>query len=363
MNKGLRIGRIAGIDLVVDWSWLVIALLVTAAFLGEISTAGSANIGLLMVMAIAGSFLFFGSVVGHELSHSLVAVRLGIRVRRIRLFIFGGVSEIQQEAATAKDELMITVAGPLASFALAGVFTFAWLALLGTTAELRRLAGLLAAINLALGLFNLLPGFPLDGGRVLRSLVWKRSGDYRKATRVAVRGGKLVAAALAALGLIAVLVGDVVGVWYMAIGWFLYNAAAASRSQLEAQERLRDVWVNQVMTPAGAPLSVGTTLSDVPEFDRRAPVPQLVLADDGRIRGLLEAADMRSVPREEWDRWQTGDLMRLIGPDDVIDAGSAMDPLLPRLADRDDSLVVVSGGRVVGTVSRRDVARFLAGTQ
>ncbi len=360
MRGGVRLGRIFGVEVVVDGSWLVIAVLVAVSFYGELADSGTASVGLVILVALLGAALFFGSVLAHELSHSLVAIRRGIPVRRIRLFIFGGVSEIEHEAATPGDELAITVAGPLTSFLLGGVFFLAWAALLITTGELRRMMGLLAFINLALGVFNLLPGFPLDGGRVLRSLVWRSTGDYRKATMTAVTGGRVLAAILVGIGALALVLGDVLGLWYVAIGWFLFQAAGSSVTRLKAQERLAGVTAQQVMTPVTAAVPVTAALAELgrEQTAGRGVAPRVVVAD-GRVRGLVGAASLRKVPRREWETRQVGEVMQpLLGPGDVLAADELVEPAIPRLAEREAGLAVVSEGRVVGVISLREVERF-----
>ncbi len=360
--NGFRFGRVFGIDLYVDVSWVIIAALITVSLYIEFSPPGETfPAGLRWAAAVAAAVLFFGSVLVHELSHSVVALRRGIRVRRIRLFIFGGVSEIEQEANTPGDEFAITIAGPASSLILAGLFYLAdWLAP-EVEAAPGRLLGLLAFVNLALALFNLLPGFPLDGGRVLRSAVWKVTGSYRRGTKVAVGGGMAVAGLLALVGLV-VLVwwGNASGLWYLAIGWFLFQAARTSGTFGLAREALSGMTVGDVMVPAPQAVPGSQTLAEL--FDENilgGPSPLLPVTEAGRVRGVIGLRQLEAVPRPEWDRVEIRRAMVPIGPGDVVDGALPVTEVLTRLARRTSALVVVADGRVVGTLSLADVMRWV----
>jgi Zn-dependent protease len=355
--KGLRLGRIFGIELVVDFSWLIIAGLITASLFVEFSTQDPNRSGrLVMIVSVVGALAFFGSVLVHELSHSVVAKRRGIRVRRIRLFIFGGVSEIEQEAATPQDEFLITIVGPASSLLLAAVFWAldSWLGVRGLAGQL---LGLLAFVNLALGLFNLVPGFPLDGGRVLRSILWRVTGDFALATRVAAMSGRIVGGLLAAGGVYLMVVpGEAVGLWYVAIGWFLYQAARLGGVFGVARQDLADVKVSDVMKPVRVAVPAAVTverfLSDY-LIGAAVHLPALPVVDGGRVRGLVRFADVEGV--ETPAAVTVADIMRPVGPDDVVDGAQPLGELLPRFIDATAVKLVVVGGRVVGLLAARDV--------
>src|SRR6266508_3936975 len=233
MGQGIRIGRIFGIQIALHPSWFVIFLIVTYTMAaGELPrTFKTWDEGLYWVVGALISLLFFASVLAHELSHSLLARRFGIRVRDITLFIFGGVSTLEGEARRPRDEALIAAAGPLTSIAIGAL-------LLGLDAatgqeQLVAIFGWLGFINITLGLFNLIPGFPMDGGRILRAILWKVRGDRNAATRNAAGVGRAFGYLLIALGVLLILQNETFnGIWLALIGWFLSNAAEASVAQL-----------------------------------------------------------------------------------------------------------------------------------
>ena len=356
--KGFRLGKILGIELVIDASWLIIAALITFSLFVEFSDATSASGAIAWAAAGATSFLFFGSVLVHELSHSVVAKARGLVVRRIRLFIFGGVSEIENEAPTPGDEFAITIAGPASSLVMAGVFALIALPLEG---PLERMFGLLAFVNLALGLFNLLPGFPLDGGRLLRSAVWKATGDFARGTRVAVFMGKLLAGLLAMAGLfVMVAQGQVAGLWYVAIAWFLYQAADSALVYMQSQHILSGATAGQVMSPT--PVAVAAEMSVEELHDkhllggRSATFP---VVSDGRVRGLVALEHAAAIPSSDWPAVTVGQIMTSLGPNDVVAADALVEGLLDEFQGRRRRLAVVSEGRIAGVLTEVDVARFI----
>ncbi|MFQ5947552.1 MAG: site-2 protease family protein [Acidimicrobiia bacterium] len=363
MNRqGIRLGRAFGVPIVVDASWVVIALLITWSFHIQLQSVfrRSAPLGLWLVAAL-GAIVFFGSVLVHELSHSVMALRRGIGVRRIRLFVFGGASEIEQEAGSPTDELAITIAGPLASFAMGGALYLAARLIPLGEGPLSRMIGILVFINLVLGVFNLLPGFPLDGGRVLRALVWRATGDYDRATRAAVTGGRVVAFILMASGLAVVaFTGEAVGLWNVAIGWFLYQAASSGLRQLEARNALKTVAITKLMTEA--PEAVAASLSLRQLVDRHLLGREdltFPVVEDGRVRGLVWMDQVGAVPSEQWPQRRVGDVMVRLTPEDVVDDVTPSDEVLAKLTAGDRRVVVVSGERVVGIVSAADLNEWI----
>lgn len=235
-----RVGRVAGIEVRVDSSWAVIALLVTytmylrsSIVYPELSGAGAVGI------AVLATVLFFGSVLVHELAHALVSQARGIRVQDITLFLFGGATRARVDSRGPGDEFLITVVGPLTSLLLAGLFGLGNLAGRGALPpSLVGTLGYLAWTNLLLAAFNLVPGFPLDGGRLLRSAIWKATGNLRRATRIASVAGQGAGWLLVAAGVVALLAGNLAGgIWYAFIGWFLVQAARSSYQELPAARR------------------------------------------------------------------------------------------------------------------------------
>jgi Zn-dependent protease/predicted transcriptional regulator len=384
-SAGLRLGRIAGIEVYADWSLLIIFLLITFSLGAGVFPAWHPNwsAALSWLTAVAAAALFFASVLLHELSHALVGRRYGIQVNRITLFMFGGMAHIENEPPTWRAELAMAAAGPLTSLALGVVFGM----LVGLTAgtveidpesPASGLAALdpastllfwLAPVNVILGVFNLVPGFPLDGGRVLRAIMWGTTGDLVNATRIASRMGQVVAWALMAIGLLMMLgvrvpffgTGPVSGLWLAFIGWFLNNAALASYRQLLLRESLEDVPVARLMQ------------RNFERLDPDVPVNALVnehlmargqhafpVEREGRFLGMVCVRDLQKALGRGAEQLRAGDIMTpaeqlvSVGPD--TDAMEAL-ALLGRQGV--NQLPVVDNGRLVGLLRREDLLKWL----
>jgi Zn-dependent protease len=252
MTGGLKLVSIAGIDVRIHYTWLFAFALIAWSlaqgfFPGEVPGLDPMTYWL---MGAAAAVLLFASVLVHELAHSFVALARGLGVHSITLFIFGGVSNIQAEAEEPKDEFLISVIGPITSFALAALFWALRVYVVAETTPLSAIVGYLAFVNALLGGFNLMPGFPLDGGRVLRSIVWAISGSLRRGTQVASYAGQGFGYLLIFIGVWRLLGGEFLGgLWTAFIGWFLNNAAEATRTSQALQEDLRGIPVRQLMNP------------------------------------------------------------------------------------------------------------------
>jgi Zn-dependent protease/predicted transcriptional regulator len=359
-----RVGRIAGIEVRIDSSWAVIALLITysmylrASILYEsLSTVGTVG------LAILAAVLFFGSVLIHELAHALVSQARGIRVQDITLFLFGGVTRARVESRGPGDEFLIAVVGPLTSGILAALFGI--VAGLGRdvlSSPLVGTLGYLAWTNLLLAGFNLLPGFPLDGGRLLRSAIWKATGSLGRATRVASVAGQAVGWLLVAAGVGFLLAGDLAGgIWFAFIGWFLVQAARSSYQELQLREMLRGVEAVDVM--AGDLLRIPPDLSlqdAVDDYFMRYDHGAFPVDERGRTIGLLTLRGVRRVPREQWSTRRVRDHMVPVGDQVVVAPDARMDGVLGKLQDGEAGRVlVVQDGEVVGIITPSDLTRWL----
>ena len=309
--QGIRIGRILGIPIYLDLSWILIFGLITlvlaAQFQEEFAKSSRAAPWTLGVLA---SVLFFASVVFHELAHSVVAQHYKIRVLSITLFLFGGLARIARDPSKAIQEFNIAIAGPLASAFLAGVFGLVMMAFPHSQMTFA-LAKQLSVTNLALAVFNLLPGFPLDGGRIFRAIMWGTTKDFGRATRYAGASGKLIAYVMIGVGIYSLIygnnggflseyVGRWGGIWLMFVGWFLLNAAQASVAQVTIRETLAglcagDVMSHEVPTVPGN-MSLEEYSNEVLRTGRRI---HIVTMDD-RLVGLMNVAALNTVPRDEW---------------------------------------------------------------
>jgi Zn-dependent protease/CBS domain-containing protein len=359
-----RVARIAGIEVRIDSSWAVIALLITYSMYLRLSglypeLSGGGAVGL----AILSAVLFFGSVLVHELAHALVAQARGIHVQDITLFLFGGATRARVESRGPGDEFLIALVGPLTSGLLAGLFGI--VAGLGRDLLSRPLAGTfgyLAWTNLLLAGFNLVPGFPLDGGRLLRSAIWKATGSLARATRIASVSGQGVGWLLVAAGVASLLAGDLAGgIWFAFIGWFLVQAARSSYQELQLQQLLAGVEAEDVM--AADLLRIPPELSlqvAVDDYFMRYDHSGFPVEEQGRTIGLLTLRAVRRVPREQWPTHRVREAMVPLGDQVVVAPDARMDSVLGKLQDGEAGRVlVVQDGEVVGIITPSDLTRWL----
>lgn len=388
MSREFQIGRIFGIKINIDWSWLLIFLLIawnlTVVF-------GNAHpdwtLPLQIGVAVVAALLFFGSVLAHELAHSLVAITQGVPVRSITLFLFGGVSNIQHEPSSPRAEFLITIVGPLTSVVLGILFIILSGLSLGTlgtafgqpaqtVAQMGPLTTLLlwlGPINIILGVFNLIPGFPLDGGRVLRSILWTITDDLYKATRWASRVGQVVAGLMIITGIamafglrVPFLGGGFInGLWLVFIGWFLNGASVQSYRRIVVQGLLDDVPVREMMrldVPAVAPDMIVDDLvrEDIMGSDDRAfPVVENDQVE-GQVVGMVTLEDVRRLSRQEWDQTTVREIMIPREKLETIKADTTAAEALDKLMnDSMRPLPVLEDGRLLGLLRRQDIARWL----
>lgn len=386
MQGGLRLFRLAGIDVYLDWSLIIIFLLITTSLGVSVFPQWHPQWSTLTAMttAFVAAVLFLASVLAHEYSHALVGRSRGMTVNRITLFIFGGMAQIESEPEDWKSEFWMTIVGPLTSLLLGFLFAALGMAVAGTqhldpenpgafVESLSPLATLLlwlGPINIVLGLFNLVPGFPLDGGRILRSLIWGATGDLRRATRYASRGGQLFAWLLMGSGFAMILglrvpvfgTGLINGLWLAFIGWFLNSAAVASYQQLLVRQVLQGVPVSRLMHRQIQTLS--------PDISLQALVDDYLFSGDqraypvvsgGQMQGLITLHDLRAVERARWPDTRVADIMvpwqkvARVGPDD--DASEALDLISRRGFNQ---LPVTDGTTLTGLLRREDLLRWLS---
>ena len=358
-----RVGRIRGIELRIDISWAIIAILVSySMFLRFRFVYPGIDDAYGIVLAVASAILFFGSVLFHEFAHAFTAQSRGIPVKSITLFLFGGATHAKVEAKGPGAEFLIAVVGPLSSLVLAGLF-----AILGVWGdavlpqEVAGAFGYLAFINLALAIFNLVPGFPLDGGRVLRAIIWGATGSLAKATRVASITGQGFGYLLVAAGLFFVFNGVLAtGIWFAAIGWFLAQAARMGYEQLQLRRMLEDVEAEDVMASTVSSIPADLTLQEAVDdyFMRHDHSAFPVAEHDGTI-GLLSLRRVKQVPREEWATTRVREAMTELDDRCTVSPSTSMADVVERLEGDNRRVVVVSDGEVVGIISPSDVSRWL----
>jgi Zn-dependent protease/CBS domain-containing protein len=364
MNSSFKIGKIAGIEIGVHWSWLFIFVLITWSFANGIleqffpewSEARRWAVGVLVAV------IFFASILLHELSHSLVAKARGIPVKGITLFIFGGVSNLGREAQSAGEEFQIAIVGPLTSLAVGAVFAIIWVSLRVPWPDVAAIAGYLAFINGVIAAFNMLPGFPLDGGRVFRSIVWWRNRDLLRATRTASRVGAFVAYALMAGGALQfVLWNPIGGVWMFLIGLFLRNASSTSYEQMVLQTALQGVSAAELARADFVPVSPETTVQHLVDgymLVGRGRCYPVMAGED--LLGLVSLTDARRLDREQWP---TTSVFRVMTPFERLHTVSPREDamqVLQMMGEADVNQVpVLDGRRLLGMVSRGDILRLI----
>ena len=361
MESDIRLGKILGIEIYISYSWFFIFALVTFALafgffpqqFPDHSTATNVAIGLI------ASALFFASLLFHEMSHSLVANLNSIPIKKITLFIFGGMSQMSEEPKEPRAEFKMALAGPASSLFLAGAFFVLFRALVATGFSSAYYAAFawLAQINLLLALFNLAPGFPLDGGRVLRAAIWSASGDFERATNIAARGGQVVAFLMIGLGLILFLAGQLGGIWLILIGWFLNQSAVGSFRQVMLQHTLADVSVHDIMSHDVKTVGPDTTLEDlVNHYFLRHRFGRFPVLGGEELMGIVTLHDIKDVPRSDWPTVTAGEIIEPIDDSMMVGEKEPAIKALMKMADEGSGhLLVVDEGRLVGLVTKTDI--------
>ncbi len=364
LRGGVPLGKIFGISIRLHFSWFFVFALVTWALTTQYFPIGYTDWSLpaKILAGVITSLLFFGSILAHELMHSVVAQASGIPVRAIILFIFGGVSQIAEEPKEPKIELRIALVGPLTSILLGVIFLAIWFALRDTVEEIAAIAAWLGLVNLLLGVFNLIPGFPLDGGRVLRSILWWRSKDVLWATKWASNMGRGVGFLFIFGGIWLIFTGLWLnGLWMAFIGWFLQNAAAGSFRQLTMQQMLQGHAAREVMTRDCPTVPPEVTIEELVN-EHVLPSGHLcfAVAVGSRVQGLITLQDIKAVPRELWPTKRVVevvtpfDKMKWVSPDQ--DLASVFSVLTQEdLAQ----MPVVENGNIVGMVGRDNLLAFI----
>ncbi|HEX2036980.1 MAG TPA: site-2 protease family protein [Chloroflexota bacterium] len=362
IRNSITLGRVAGIAIGVHYTWLFIAALISWSLAQGYfpATYPGWSPATYWLAGIAAALALFASVLIHELGHSLVAISRGVPVISITLFIFGGVATMREEADSPGDEFLIAAAGPVTSFVLAGAFwAMSTVAPTGSPAE--AVTSYLAGLNGFLGGFNLLPGFPLDGGRVLRSIIWGVSGSLRRATQLATYVGQGIGFLMIFWGLSQALAGAFLnGLWIAFIGWFLNGAAEQTRQAQELKSELEGIGVAEVMDPQPAVATPSMSVEElVYHYVLRQGRRALPVVSGGQVVGLVSITDAREVPQADW-RHTTVEQVMTRSPLKTVSPSTGLDTAMHLLVEGNlNQLPVVEGGVLVGMITRADILRYL----
>jgi Zn-dependent protease len=363
---GIPIGRLFGISLRLHYSWFFIFALVTwalaASYFPDVYPDWSVVAS--VVAGIVTSLMFFASVMAHELMHSIVATRSGIPVQSITLYIFGGVSQITEEPNKPGLEFKIAIAGPLTSVVLGVIFIAVWQLVPSNYEAVMAVSFWLGWINLVLAIFNLLPGFPLDGGRVLRSIIWWRTNDLRKATRWASNAGRGIGFLFIFGGVAMIFYAPGYlfnGLWLAFIGWFLISAATGSYQQMVLQQMLQNHTVREIMVTDCARVRPDIAVDRlVNEHILPSGSHCLVVAEGDKIRGLITLQNIRGIPREQWGEKTAADAMVALDKLQWVKPEDDLYSVMKKITEQNiNQLPVVVDGNIVGMVGRDNLLSFI----
>lgn len=364
IGQSVRLTTIRGIEIGLHYSWFIIFFLITVSLTTHFASEHPDwTSGEHYTVAIATSLLFFISILLHELAHSFVALAKGLPVRAITLFVFGGVAQIGREPDRPMTEFQIAIAGPIASAVLAVGFWFASYLAAERFEHLAALGGWLSSINLMLAIFNLVPGFPLDGGRILRAALWRLTGNFAKATRIAAASGQTVGYGLILGGIWTGLVAGnwFGGLWLAFIGWFLLNAAQESVLQMSMRSALSGLTAEDIMARDCPTVSGQLSLADlVHDHILRTGRRCFLVAQNGRLEGLVTLHQVKAVPQERWGSSLVVQAMTPIDQLHAVEPGTPILGVLGVMEQHDVNQVpVTQDGRLLGMITRDQLLRVL----
>ena len=365
MNSALfqgawKIGKIMGIPIRVHFSWLIVFGLITWSLSTYYFPKAAPDLptGSYWIKGTLAAILLFASVAFHELAHSFVAQRYKIFIESITLFIFGGVAQMKGEPPNPKAEFRIAIAGPLSSFFLSVLFFYLSL---NTIGGVKALFAYVAQINLIIGVFNLIPGFPMDGGRVLRSLIWEKRKNFYYATQKASSIGQKIALFFIIFGIFSIFTGIQGGLWLMLIGWFLYTAAQSSYQQSTLQESLSGIKVRDIMVKDIVTLNSFITVDEaVNNYFLRYGYGGFPIIDDGKFLGIVTLKEVKNIHRENWGREKVADILVPhnkrweVSPEDEV-----MKALELMIQEDKGRLVIIENNKLSGLITRNGIARYV----
>ncbi|AFY43034.1 site-2 protease family protein [Nostoc sp. PCC 7107] len=365
MNGTIRVGNLFGIPFYIHPSWFLVLGLVTWSYSSGLSAQFPyLSGGLALLLGLMTALLLFGSVVAHELGHSFVALRQGIDVKSITLFIFGGLASLEKESNTPAGAFWIAIAGPLVSLLLCGIVT-----ILGVTTAvsgpLAAVLGVLASVNLALALFNLIPGLPLDGGNILKALVWKITGNPYKGVTFASRVGQIFGWVAIASGIIPlVFFGSLANVWNLLIGFFLLQNAGNSAQFARVQEKLDGLTAADVVNNHSPIISANASLREFADEQIIQGWRRFLVTDDaGQLVGAIVVDDLRSIPTIQWSETQVREIMRPVAASTTVKSDQPLLEVIQLLEQQKLSALAVirENGVLVGILEKAAIIQLLQG--
>ena len=366
-GKRINLFKLLGFEVRVDLSWIVIAVLVTwslskGLFPFQYKGLSPANY---WTMGVIGALGLFASIIFHELSHSLIARRYGLPMKGITLFIFGGVAEMDDEPPNSKAEFMMAIAGPVASVLIGFVFLviYQMAVVAGLPLLVNGVFQYLYYINFLLAIFNMIPAFPLDGGRVLRSILWGIKGNLRWATRISSSIGNAFGIFLLIMGIFNILRGNFInGMWWALIGLFVQSAAKGSYEQLITRRALEGETVRRFMKSDPVTVAPSTTIARlVEDYIYQHHFKMFPVVESGHMIGCITTRQVKEIPKEEWGQKTVGEVVTTCSPDNTIGADEdAVKALSKMNQTRASRLLVTDNGRLAGVISLKDLLEFLS---
>ncbi len=365
MNRTLvqgtwKVATVMGIPIRVHFSWFIVFGLITWSLSTHYfpKAAPDLPVAAYWIKGTLAALLLFASVAFHELSHSYIAKKYRIPITSITLFFFGGIAQMKGEPPHPKAEFRMAIAGPVSSFLLSALF---FLIAINTTGGPKALFSYLAQINFILGAFNPIPGFPMDGGRVLRSVLWSRTKDYFYATRKASNFGQKIAIFFVIFGTFLIFTGSSGGLWLLLIGWFLYMAAQSSQQQATLQEALSNIKVKNVMARDIVTVNSSIPINEaVDKYFLRYGYGGFPVMDDGKFLGIITLKEIKNVPREDWSKAKVSDI--LVPHDkkwEMTPDSDVMRSLELMIIEDKGRIIVMENDKVVGLITRNGIARYL----
>ena len=361
-RNAIKILNIFGIDVELDISWFLVFFLFSFTLSRHYypQMLPETEDTLHWILGISTTILVFISVLIHELAHSLMAIKEGIPINKITLFIFGGVAQMKKEPELPAAELKITVVGPLSSLVLSAMFGIIYL-VLPRGIPISEGVWFLARMNLLVGILNLIPAFPLDGGRLLRAFLWLWKGNLLNATRIAVLAGSYFAFFAMGIGFVMLfMAGTVWGLWYIFLGWLLYQAGQSSYSQVALKESLSGIKVKDVMSEQVQVVNIGMSIEELIEEFYRYKFGAFPVMEDSNLKGLITMNRLKDIPKSQWARTEVGEVMvplehcLIVHPD-----SEAVEAMMKMASEGAGRALVVQEDRLTGILSNTDMMRVI----